>query len=318
MDWEALEEWLQQSRIGRWQTMAPLSAHTSWKIGGPARLMVWPQGEEQLARLLQVCDQRAVPLRFLGAGTNLLVADEGVDAVVAHTGALRQSFWEEAAPDRDEASCAEESPGTAAAVTAGAGLPLAWVAEEAAARGLCGMEFAAGIPGSFGGALVMNAGAYGGQMSDIVESVRVMDRQGSIRTLDKPEIGYGYRTSSLKLSDDLVLSARLRLYPGSRERIRSVMREHLQARRAGQPLDLPSGGSVFRNPRGEGAGRFIEQAGLKGLRVGNAQISPKHANFIVNLGGAKAKDVIALMEIAEREVLGRFGVALDREVIYWR
>ncbi|MCL1805024.1 MAG: UDP-N-acetylmuramate dehydrogenase [Clostridiales bacterium] len=308
MEWHKLENWIAEKQIGEWLAQAPLSAYTSWKIGGPARLMVWPEGEGKLAQLIKHCSREGFPLRFLGLGTNLLASDEGVEALVVHTGKLDQAVWP-AAPQGDVES--------AVTVEAGAGLPLAGLAAAAARKGLRGLEFAAGIPGSFGGALIMNAGAYGGQISDLVEYVRCMDAEGDIHVLDGQEAGFGYRSSSLRESGELIVSGALRLIPGDADEIRALMDSYLQARREKQPLDLPSGGSVFRNPAGGGAGRYIDQAGLKGQRVGGAQISGKHANFIVNLGGAKAGEVRELMEAAGREVRERFGVELESEIVYW-
>ncbi len=300
VDWQQIENWIEKQQIGRWQAAAPLAEFTSWRIGGPARLMVWPETEEKCAALLQYGSQQGADLRFLGSGTNLLAADEGVEALVIHTGALRRLEW------------------AGKEVQAGAGLPLAQLSKAAADRSLKGLEFAIGIPGSLGGALMMNAGAYGGQMSDLVLEVRAMDKTGRIRVLQEQELSYGYRESRLKHEDLLILSGRLGFKEGNQEESLALMKEYLEARRQKQPLDLPNGGSVFRNPAGGGAGRYIEQAGLKGLQIGKAQISPKHANFIVNLGGAKAAEVSALMDRAQKEVAEKFGVRLESEVICWR
>ncbi len=299
-EWRQIEDWIEKQQIGRWQAEASMAEFTSWRIGGPARLMVWPETEEKCAALLQYCSEQGAALRFLGSGTNLLVADEGVEAVVVHTGTLRRMEWS----DKE--------------VLAGAGLPLAQLSRAAADRSLKGLEFAIGIPGSLGGALVMNAGAYDGQMSDLVLEVRVMDKTGQTRVLTEQELGYSYRESRLKHTDLLILSGRLQLKAGNQEESLALMKEYLEARRQKQPLELPNGGSVFRNPSGGGAGRYIEQAGLKGLQIGKAQISPKHANFIVNLGGAKAAEVRALMDRAQKEVAEKFGVILESEVICWR
>jgi UDP-N-acetylmuramate dehydrogenase len=353
--WNALEQWLAEGKHGKWQALAPLSAYTSWKIGGPARIMVWPEDEGQCVRLLRYCLLEDIPVRVLGLGTNLLVADEGVEALVVHTGEMRGLEWGDSlgaegggegealqagdgwalhagagkASQADmrvashagagdhtaegKASQADESM----VMQAGAGVPLSVIAAAAAREGLTGLEFAAGIPGSFGGALLMNAGAYGGQIADLVEYVRVLDEAGTVRTLGSEELGFGYRASALKASGLLIVRGGLRLTYGERDKIQSTMAKYLELRRENQPLDLPSGGSVFRNPAGGGAGRFIDGAGLKGLRVGNAQISEKHANFIVNLGGARAEDVRALMDIASREVWEKYGVALESEIVCW-
>ena len=163
----------------------------------------------------------------------------------------------------------------------------------------------------------MNAGAFGGQISDLVESVRVMDSDGEIKSMDKQSIDYGYRRGNLREQGKLILSGRLLLTKGDRDSCLSLMETYMERRRQTQPLELPSGGSVFRNPTGGGAGRYIDQAGLKGRQVGGAQISPKHANFIVNLGGASAADVLELMDLSRNEVKDRFGVVLESEIVYW-
>lgn len=306
MKWDKLENWIVDNAIGAYKVMTPLSLYTSWRIGGPARMMVWPEDEEKIAALWRHCNREGYPVRILGAGTNLLVADEGVEALVINTRGLDHMEWNEGSAGAD-----------AAAVFAGAGLPLSRLAGEAARRGLRGLEFAAGIPGSFGGALVMNAGAFEGQISDLVEYVRCMDGDGRIHVLDSQEAVFGYRVSGLKTAGMLIVGGGLRLVHGNEEKIQLLMKEYLTLRQEKQPLDLPSGGSVFRNPTGDGAGRYIDRAGLKGLREGDAQISPLHANFIVNLGGAKASDVRTLMDAAKDEVLARFGVRLESEIVYW-
>jgi len=345
-DWDLAEAWLGRNNIGRWEAMAPLAEYTSWKIGGRARLMAWPEDELSCARLARFCADNGFRLRVLGMGTNLLVADEGVEAVVIHTGALRWMKWEDpdavsaktlngaagvralaGADDADDANDADAGVALSAGdlddtrvgvtVSAGAGLPLGVLVEEATQRGLGGLEFAAGIPGSFGGALIMNAGAFGGQISDVLESVRLARPDGSIETLMKRDLNYGYRDSGLGKAGEIILGGTLRLVPRDRESVRARARENLALRAARQPLEYPSAGSVFKNPTGEGAGRFIDRSGLKGTRIGDALISEKHANFIVNLGRATAKDVKSLMELSVREVRERFGVILESEITYW-
>ncbi|MDR1193343.1 MAG: UDP-N-acetylmuramate dehydrogenase [Peptococcaceae bacterium] len=299
MDWGELEAWLTARPAIRWQARAPLAAYTSWRLGGPARLLIWPDDPDTCRQLVDYCRRQGYPVLFLGRGTNLLVADTGVEAAVLHTGSLTDVEW-----DGDT-------------VRAAAGLPLARLAEAAGERGLTGLEFAGGIPGSLGGALVMNAGAYGGQMSDLTRSVRALDPAGRLHDLTGPELGYGYRASRLRGQGWLVLSGSLTLRPGDRAEIQARTAAYLARRREKQPLELPSGGSVFRNPTGEGAGRFIERAGLKGRRLGQMQVSPKHANFIVNLGGGTAAAAKALIEEIQAEVARRFQVELEREVVFW-
>ena len=304
--WRDAEEWLRRGGISRWETMVPLSEYTTWKIGGPARIMAWPEKEEDFSGLARFCADNDYPVRILGLGSNILAADEGVDAIVIHTGRLNRIEWETKA-----------SANADTGVSAGAGTPLGALVEESIQRGAEGLEFAAGIPGSLGGAVIMNAGAFGGQMSDILHSVTVMGFDGIPRTLKKDEIRFGYRESGLKEKVFAVMSARMRLRPGDKESVRSKARDYISRRAGTQPLEYPSGGSVFKNPEGQGAGRYIDQAGLKGVRAGKAQISEKHANFIINLGGAKAADVLTLMELMARETKERFGVSLESEVVYW-
>ena len=312
MDWDACKDWLNEKDLGRWEADVPMSAYTSWKIGGSAALMVWPRTEEDVSSILMYCKANAYPFRILGAGTNLLVADEGIEALVLHTGELRSVSWE-AIPQRD----GQKDQLDTVQVSAGAGVLIARLAEEAAEQSLHGLEFAAGIPGTFGGAIAMNAGAFGGQISDVLVSVRAMDTEGHINQYPVQELDFRYRMSSFRFSSLLILSGILQLTKGDKTSSRTLMREYMDARRTNQPLDLPSAGSVFRNPAGDGAGRYIDQAGLKGVQAGKAQISAKHANFIVNLGGAKAAEVKALMELAQTEVKRRFGVDLESEIVYW-
>ena len=312
MDWEAAVEWVEQADIGRYRTGASLSCHTSWRIGGAASLMVWPKDEEACSKLHRYARAQAYPIRVMGYGTNLLVSDAGVDALVIHMGDIRDMIWED-----KQGNPINDDTVSEVVLAVGAGASLALTAQLAADRGFSGLEFAAGIPGSIGGALAMNAGAFGGQISDVVESVRVMDIDGRIRSMERRDIGYGYRSGGPGMPGNLILGGRLLLKRGDKKDSLSRMETYMERRKTTQPLELPSGGSVFRNPSGGGAGRYIDQAGLKGRQVGGAQISPKHANFIVNLGSATASDVRELMAIARTEVMDRYGVLLESEIVYW-
>jgi UDP-N-acetylmuramate dehydrogenase len=299
MEWQSFVNWLQSKDLGRVSQQEPLSDYTSWRIGGPARVMFWPKSVEACIEVLQRCHEQELPRLFLGNGTNLLVADEGVDALVINTRSLNNICWQ------------------GQRVLAEAGASLASLASQAGRRGLKGLEFAIGIPGSLGGAVLMNAGAYGGEMSDLVEWVMVVDDKGQSHRLAKEDIGYTYRHSILQEKDWFIGEISLAFQPGDQAAIEQLMNQYLQSRREKQPLELPNGGSVFKNPSGQGAGRHIEAAGLKGLRVGDAQVSTKHANFIVNLGQATASDVAALIKIVQERVKLACGIQLEKEVIYW-
>lgn len=273
----------------------PLWKWTTLRAGGPADRLVFPESPEELAALME---RRPF---ILGGGSNLLVADAGIrgDVVCLAKGFARVEIV--------------ERRGGMARVYAGAGARLARLAAACYRAGLTGMEFAHGIPGLVGGALIMNAGTGEGEMKDVVELVTVMERGGAQRGIAADECGFAYRGSALA-ARGVVTGAFLRLREGERETIRQKMRRLQRARMAAQPLDLPSAGSVFKNPPGESAWRLIAQAGLRGARVGGAQVSEKHANFIVNTGGATAKDVVALMETIERRVEETSGVTLEREI----
>ena len=271
----------------------PMSAHTSFRIGGPARLYACVRAE--LAPHLREL-ARAAGLKTLvtGNGSNLLVADAGYDGLV-----LRLA---------DEPPQLRED----GVIYAPAGTGLARLAAFAAEHELSGLEFAAGIPGSVGGAVMMNAGAYGGQMSDVLTLTRYWD--GEAREMRTEDGGFGYRRSPFFGTDALVLGAEIRLRRGERGEIEAKMAELAAQRREKQPLNLPSAGSAFKRPQGHFAGKLIEDCGLKGYAVGGAQVSEKHAGFVINRGGATCADVLRLLEHIEKTVYDRFGVRLEREI----
>lgn len=275
----------------------PMAAHCSFRIGGPARLMACPASAGEAAALLALLRERGAPVELMGKGTNLLVADEGLDAVVVRAG--------------EALSAAELLPGDR--VRAGAGISLAKLAVFAAEAGLSGLEFAHGIPGSLGGAVFMNAGAYGGEMKDVLESAQLAGPQG-VREVPAQELALSYRHSALEGAGVLVTAATLRLSPAEPEAVRAKMRELMERRRASQPLDLPSAGSTFKRPQGGYAAALIDEAGLKGFAIGGAQVSEKHAGFVVNRGGATFEDVLRLMEHIEKTVFEKSGVRLEPEV----
>lgn len=277
----------------------PLSRHTSFRVGGPARRMAFPEREEQLVLLLklaQECDAR--PL-VIGNGTNLLVADEGLDRLVIDTSAMNRITQ-----GKDPM-----------VLMADAGVSLARLADFACKQGLTGLEFAHGIPGTVGGAVCMNAGAYDGEMKQVVERVTVLFPEEGVRTLTDEEMEFAYRHSLLSDHPEaVVLSAVFRLSPGDPVQIRGKMQELMTRRKTSQPLEYPSAGSTFKRPTGYFAGTLIDQCGLKGFTVGGAQVSEKHAGFVINRGGATFADVMGVITGVQDRVLAEKGVQLEPEV----
>jgi len=285
-----------QGLRGRLLYQEPLARHTSWRVGGPARCFYQPADRADLVAFLQQLDP-AEPLLWLGLGSNLLVRDGGFDGtVIATQGALDELAW------RDPRQLYAE-----------AGVSCAKVARSAARAGLCGVEFLAGIPGTLGGALAMNAGAFGGETWQRVAEVETLDYRGRVRVRRPDEFKIGYRRVE-GAADEWFLAAVLVLEPGDVEASQQRIRELLERRAATQPTRQPSCGSVFRNPPGDHAARLIEASGLKGLRRGGAQVSEKHANFIVNTGTARAADIEALILEVQRVVETHTGVRLVPEV----
>ncbi len=274
----------------------PLARYTSWRVGGPAQRLYRPADTEDLALFLSrvAADE---PLFWLGLGSNLLISDAGLPGTVIHT----QGCLNGISQLSDQVIRVE------------AGASCAKVARFASRLGLVGAEFLAGIPGTMGGALAMNAGAWGGETWPLVRCVRTIDRQGQIRERDQGEFSYGYRQVSSP-DGEWFLGADLVLEPGDTEAAQARIRELLDRRAAAQPTGVPSCGSVFRNPQGDHAARLIETAGLKGRRLGGAEVSPKHANFIINLGNATAADIAALIDLVQDEVERRHGIRLQPEV----
>ncbi len=278
----------------------PLAGHTTWRIGGPAEALATPVDREDLALAVRFAAEGGRPWRVLGNGSNLLVRDGGVRGIVVRP----RRALAEVRVDRCR-------------IEAGAGAALPAVASLAAERGLAGLEFAAGIPGTIGGAVVTNAGWHEHEIAAVVESVEFLEPGGSVRRIPSGECGFGYRRSALRGLPGIVLGAALVLRQDDPAAVRERLGAFAASRRGSQPTDFPSCGSVFRNPPGDFAGRLIDRAGLKGLRVGDIEVSRRHANFLVNLGRGSARDVLALVEIVEREVRDRFGVELVREFELW-
>ena len=280
--------------------MEPMSRHTTFRIGGPAEAYVCPGNEEELGKVICLCREHGISWRVLGNGSNLLVSDRGIEGVVI----AMEGNW-----------CHAGAEGNL--IRAGAGELLARVARVALEHGLTGMEFAAGIPGSVGGALVMNAGAYGSEIKNILKSARVMTNEGEVLELSRDELKLGYRTSCIPDRGYTVLEASFQLESGDRAAIEARMKELAARRREKQPLEYPSAGSTFKRPQGYFAGRLIEDAGLRGYGMGGARVSEKHCGFVINGGNATASDVMALCGHIRKTVLEQSGVELEMEVKRW-
>ncbi len=275
----------------------PMASCTSFKIGGPADLFVNPKDKNALSRLISLCKKENVPFFLLGAGSNLLVSDRGIDGVVCRLGAGFDEIIVEGNTIR-----------------AGAGVSLAALASAAKRAGLSGLEFASGIPGTLGGAIYMNAGAYGGEMKDVVAETEYMDENGTSCTVSGTAHQFSYRHSVFCDNGGYILSAKIELSSKDPEEIGGTMRELNARRKEKQPLDKPSAGSTFKRPEGHFAAKLIEDAGLKGACIGGACVSEKHAGFVVNNGDATCEDVKLLMEHISKTVSEKFGVSLEPEV----
>lgn len=275
----------------------PMSQHTTFRIGGPADVFVMPENYEQIREVLRLCKEEKLPFFVLGNGSNLLVSDSGYRGVIIQM----DRNMEEIRLDGEE-------------IHACAGALLSSVAVAARNASLTGFEFAGGIPGTIGGAAVMNAGAYGGELKDVLKEVTVMTREGEILTIPADKLEMGYRTSIIKTAGYLVLEAVISLKKGDEEKIRAVMKELSERRTEKQPLDYPSAGSTFKRPEGYFAGKLIMDSGLRGYRAGGAQVSEKHCGFVINAGGATAEDVRSLMDHVIRVVREKYGVTLEPEV----
>lgn len=275
----------------------PMKNHTTFKIGGPAQYYVTPESVTQIQEVVSLCRNMNIPLHVIGNGSNILVGDDGVDGVVL---ALFNTFSDYEIKDN--------------VITAQAGMSLIKLAVIALREGLTGLEFASGIPGSVGGAVYMNAGAYDGQMKDVVTSVTVLDEAGNIRILCRDELDMGYRTSAVAKNNMIVLQVVIELKSGDKEQIKARMNQLSELRKQKQPLEYPSAGSTFKRPEGYFAGKLIADAGLKGYSIGGAAVSEKHAGFVVNMGGATAKDVVELTDYIKKRIMEQFGVTLELEV----
>ena len=279
------------------KTDEPMSKHTTFQAGGCADIFVTPENAEKVREVISCLRDNDIPYYVVGNGSNLLVSDDGFRGVIVNIG-------------RNISQIRIDGE----VITAGAGAPLIGISNEALEAGLTGMEFASGIPGTLGGACVMNAGAYGGEMKDILTEVTVLDADGNIRTIPAGDLELGYRTSSIIKNGYTVLEASMRLRHGDKDEIRAYTDELTEKRKSKQPLEYPSAGSTFKRPEGYFAGKLISDAGLKGARCGGAQVSEKHAGFIINAGNATAADIMNLIRHVQETVRNEFGVELEREV----
>lgn len=275
----------------------PMKSHTTFRVGGPADYFVTPQTAEKVAKVIEACTQEKVPYYIVGNGSNLLVSDKGYEGVIIQIYKQMNQVKVEGAQ-----------------IHAQAGALLSMIAKRALDAELTGFEFAAGIPGTLGGACVMNAGAYGGEMKDVLKSVTVLTDKGEVKTLAKEELELGYRTSVIAKKGYIVLEAVLELQKGEKENIQAVMDDLKERRVTKQPLEYPSAGSTFKRPEGYFAGKLIQDAGLRGFQVGGAQVSEKHCGFVINKDQATASDVMNLMNQVSDKVYEEFGVRLQPEV----
>ena len=275
----------------------PMKNHISFKVGGKADIFFEPSSIRELIEFIKYVKENNIPHIIMGNGTNMLVSDDGVRGAVVKLGPKLSSI--EVIDDSIIAQC---------------GAILLEVSKIAAANSLTGLEFASGIPGSIGGAITMNAGAYGKEMKDVLEEVEVLDSNLEYKVLQNKEMEFGYRKSAVEKNNYIVLGAKLKLMKWNKADIKSLMEEYDERRRSKQPLELPSAGSVFKRPEGYYAGKLIEEAGLRGMTIGGAQVSEKHCGFIVNKGDATAGDIYNLIKHIQKNIYERFGVKLETEV----
>ncbi|SHH17795.1 UDP-N-acetylmuramate dehydrogenase [Tepidibacter thalassicus] len=271
--------------------------HTSFKIGGPADFLVTPRSEDQIKKIIMFVNKENIPYFLMGNGSNLLVKDGGIRGVVIKIAENYSGF-----EIKDNI------------IKAQAGILLSKLAKNILKHSLSGFEFASGIPGTLGGAIAMNAGAYGGEMKDVVDSVKLLDLDGNIFELNNEEMKFGYRKSILTEKKFIVLEVKIVLNKGNYEDIKSVYNDLTLRRTTKQPLNMPSAGSTFKRPKGYYAGKLIEDSGLRGITLNGAQVSKKHCGFVVNAGNATAKDVLELLDVIKKTVYDKFNVVLEEEI----
>jgi len=288
---------IEGSGITNYRFMEPMSQHTSFKVGGPADLFMEPVDVEELKKAMAYVRQHQIPYYVIGNGTNLLVGDQGIRGAVIKVG---ENFGK-IEIDGEE-------------VVAECGVLLSTLSKAAARNTLTGLEFASGIPGYLGGAVAMNAGAYGGEMKDVIEWVEVLDENLELKRYTNAEMDFNYRKSIVEPRGLIVVRCKMRLKQGNPEEINSIMADLTQKRKTKQPLHLPSAGSTFKRPTGYFAGKLIEDAGLRGFGIGGAQVSELHCGFVVNIGNATAKDVYDLIKHVQNTVFNQFGVKLETEI----
>lgn len=296
MNWN-LNDLFIDKNVGKLLINEPMKNHTSFKIGGPVDGLIIPEEEEQIINTIKICRHENIPYFIMGNGSNLLVKDGGIRGIVIK---IQEGFKKVEVKDNK--------------IIAQAGALLTAVSRKATEYSLTGMEFANGIPGTIGGALTMNAGAYGGEMKDIVHNVRAIDRDLNIIDISNEDMNFKYRNSRVVEDGLILLSTVLDLKPGNYDEIDGKVRELTYKRTSKQPLELPSGGSTFKRPEGHFAGKLIQDSGLQGHTCGGAQISKKHSGFIVNIDNATCKDVLDLVEIVQNTVMDKYGVKLEREI----
>ena len=275
----------------------PMKNHITFKVGGPADYLVTPHSEKEISELIKLCQEKGIPYFIMGNGSNLIVRDNGIRGVVIKLGS-------------NFSQCRVEGN----MLYAGSGALMSKVGKVALENSLNGFEFGSGIPGTIGGAVVMNAGAYGGEMKDIIISATVLTKSGEIKEISREDLQLGYRTSCIIPNNYIVLSACLELKEGNPDDIKKKMNELAAARREKQPLEYPSAGSTFKRPEGYFAGKLIMDTGLRGYRVGGAQVSDKHCGFVINAGNATASDILDLISDIRDRVEDKFGVRLETEV----
>lgn len=288
---------IQQTEEKNVLTDEPLKNHVTFRVGGAADYFVSPESAEEVQKIILLCKEAGMPYYILGNGSNLLVSDQGYRGVIIQ---IYKSM--------SEISVKGEF------VTAQAGALLSAIAAKAAGESLAGFEFASGIPGTIGGAAVMNAGAYGGEMKDVLEQVTVLTKEGELLTIPREELNMGYRTSKVAKNQYIVLEVVIHLAHGEQEKIREKMNELKEKRTTKQPLEYPSAGSTFKRPEGYFAGKLIEEAGLRGFQVGGAQVSEKHCGFVINKDNATASEVRELIRQVSERVKANSGVTLEPEV----
>ena len=294
---QAAERLKQAVGAGIFLTDEPMSRHTTFRTGGPADIYIEPSGVEELKQVLDICREENVAYTIIGNGSNLLVGDGGYRGVLISFGKPFAQVTIEGAQ-----------------VRTGAGALLSAVAKQVLNASLTGFEFAAGIPGTIGGAVVMNAGAYGGELCQVLREATVLTPEREVKTLPAEELELGYRTSCVQKNGYIVLEAVLQLQPGNADDIRAVMDALASKRREKQPLEYPSAGSTFKRPEGHFAGKLIQDAGLRGFRVGGAQVSEKHCGFVINRDHATSADILSLCRQVQEKVKAQFGVELELEV----